>query len=90
MESEYELPKSFERCVILVHPPLLVILHSYTNPVFLTSESLRVPLGAPTIRLREKRKRIGEEGGREGGRGGREGGGGGGGGREDKINCGWG
>ena len=54
--SEYELPESSERSGILVHTPFCVILHSYTNPVFLTAEMLRVPLGAPTIRLREKRK----------------------------------
>ena len=48
--------------------------HSYTNPVFFTAEAVRVPFGAPTIRL-ESEGGGGGEGERERER---EGGGGGG------------
>ena len=53
--------------------------HSYTNPVFFTIELVRVPFGAPTIRLESEggegeREREREGGGGERGRG-REGGG---------------
>ena len=50
-----------------LHWPLRVIGHSYTNPVFLVWEFDKVPFGAPTMMLREKREE-GREGGKEGGR----------------------